>query len=74
MSSVAPKKFLNDPSDVVSDLKSDFLIQDPNTIRKQGAKHNVTLSSNVSYDKVDILSGGGSGHELSHASHLMVSK
>ena len=31
------------------------------------ANHNVLLSSNIRYDKVNILSGGGSGHEPSHA-------
>eukprot|EP00551_Chaetoceros_affinis_P010231 CAMPEP_0203677534 /NCGR_PEP_ID=MMETSP0090-20130426/28522_1 /ASSEMBLY_ACC=CAM_ASM_001088 /TAXON_ID=426623 /ORGANISM="Chaetoceros affinis, Strain CCMP159" /LENGTH=598 /DNA_ID=CAMNT_0050544445 /DNA_START=16 /DNA_END=1812 /DNA_ORIENTATION=- len=65
-SAVSPKKFLNDPIDAVSELISGLLIQYPNTIRKL-ANHNVILSSDISYDKVNILSGGGSGHEPSHA-------
>lgn len=61
-----PKKFLNNPTDAVSELISGLLIQYPNTIRKL-ANHNIILSSSISHDKVNILSGGGSGHEPSHA-------
>ncbi len=66
MSAPAPKKFLNNPTDAVSELISGLLIQYPNSIRKL-SNHNVILSSAISYDKVNILSGGGSGHEPSHA-------
>ena len=62
----APKKFLNNPTEAVSELISGLLIQYPNSIRKL-SNHNVILSSAISYDKVNILSGGGSGHEPSHA-------
>mmetsp|Transcript_8913 Transcript_8913/g.10315 ORF Transcript_8913/g.10315 Transcript_8913/m.10315 type:complete len:616 (-) Transcript_8913:199-2046(-) len=61
-----PKKFLNDPSDSVTELISGLLYQYPNSIRKL-ANHNVILSSNIDYSIVNILSGGGSGHEPSHA-------
>lgn len=65
-STAAPKKFLNEPSEAVSELISGLLVQYPNSIRKL-ANHNVILSSSISFDKVNVLSGGGSGHEPSHA-------
>ena len=43
-----------------------LLFQYPNSLRKL-ANHNVLLSSEIRHDKVNILSGGGSGHEPSHA-------
>uniref|UniRef100_A0A7S4JGT7 Dihydroxyacetone kinase n=1 Tax=Odontella aurita TaxID=265563 RepID=A0A7S4JGT7_9STRA len=61
-----PKKFLNKPEDGVKEMISGLLMQYPNKLRKL-QNHNVLLSSTISYDKVNILSGGGSGHEPSHA-------
>ena len=67
MSSTAPpKNFINDASDAVSEMIKGMLIQYPNKLVKL-ANHNVLLSSNIDYDKVNIISGGGSGHEPSHA-------
>jgi dihydroxyacetone kinase len=65
-SSTQPKKFINDPSEAVSEFIEGLLLQYPNRIRKL-QNHNVLLSSDINYDKVNILSGGGSGHEPSHA-------
>jgi len=67
----SPKKFINEPSEAVSEFISGLLLQYPNKLQKL-ANHNVILSSSVtrngsSNDKVCILSGGGSGHEPSHA-------
>ena len=63
MSSTAPpKNFINDASDAVSEMIKGMLIQYPNKLVKL-ANHNVLLSSNIDYDKVNIISGGGSGHE-----------
>jgi dihydroxyacetone kinase len=62
----APKKFINEPSEAVSEFISGLLFQYPNKLQKL-ANNNVILSSSISYDKVNILSGGGSGHEPSHA-------
>lgn len=65
-SSSKPKNFINDPSKAVSEFIEGLLLQYPNRIRKL-ENHNVLLSSEINYDKVNILSGGGSGHEPSHA-------
>lgn len=68
----SPKKFINEPSEAVSEFISGLLLQYPNKLQKL-ANHNVILSSSITrsigsrYDKVNILSGGGSGHEPSHA-------
>jgi len=43
-----------------------MLLQYPTKLRKL-QNHNVLLSSNIDFDKVNLLSGGGSGHEPSHA-------
>lgn len=61
-----PKKFLNDPSESVSEFISGLLLQYPTKLRKL-ANHNVILSSTIDRQKVTLLSGGGSGHEPSHA-------
>ena len=61
-----PKKFINDPKDAVDELIQGMLLQYPNKLRKL-QNHHVLLSSEINYDKVNLLSGGGSGHEPSHA-------
>ncbi|GFH52416.1 hypothetical protein CTEN210_08892 [Chaetoceros tenuissimus] len=65
-SSAPPKKFINEPENAVSEFISGLLRQYPNKLQKL-QNHNVILSTNINYDKVTILSGGGSGHEPSHA-------
>ena len=67
--STTPKKFLNKPSDAVSEFISGLLLQYPNKLQKL-ANHDVVLSSSINYDKVNILSGGGSGHEPAHAGYI----
>ncbi len=67
--SVAPKKFINEPSEAVSEFISGLLLQYPNTLQKL-ANHDVILSTSIDYDKVNILSGGGSGHEPAHAGYI----
>lgn len=64
--SPAPKKFINDPKDAVDELIQGMLLQYPNKLRKL-QNHHVLLSSEINHDKVNLLSGGGSGHEPSHA-------
>ena len=66
MTTSAPKKFLNNPTNAVSELIAGLLIQYPKSLKKL-QNHNVILSSSISFDKVNILSGGGSGREPSHA-------
>lgn len=61
-----PKKFINDPKDAVDELIQGMLLQYPNKLRKL-QNHHVLLSSQINHDKVNLLSGGGSGHEPSHA-------
>ena len=46
MTSQKPKKFLNDPSEAVSEMISGLLLQYPNSLRKL-SNHNVLLSSSV---------------------------
>ena len=76
---VKPKKFLNNPSNAVSEFISGLLIQYPNHLRKL-ANHDVLLHSSFAADRtaashpnaqrVSLLSGGGSGHEPSHAGFI----
>lgn len=61
-----PKKILNDPSKAVDEFIAGLLLQYPNHLVKL-ANHHVLLASNPQVDKVQLLSGGGSGHEPSHA-------
>ena len=61
-----PKKIINDPSDAVSEFISGLLYQFPNKLVKL-QNHNVLLRPSLENDRVHLLSGGGSGHEPSHA-------
>jgi dihydroxyacetone kinase len=75
-----PKKILNDPTESVSEFISGLLVQYPNHLR-QLQNHHVVLSAEVvdavssssvgpagsSSNGVVLVSGGGSGHEPSHA-------
>ena len=62
-----PKKIINDPANAVDEFIQGLLLQYPNRLAKL-ANHHVVLKSNLSSDsQVHLLSGGGSGHEPSHA-------
>jgi len=71
-----PKKFLNDATNAVEEFIAGLLLQYPNHLRKL-ANHNVLLHSSFAVSRddaahpnqssVSLLSGGGSGHEPSHA-------
>eukprot|EP00986_Skeletonema_menzelii_P020917 scaffold32674_cov154-Skeletonema_menzelii.AAC.1 len=70
-----PKKFINIAADAVDEFISGLLIQYPNHLRKL-ANHQVILHSSFATQnkdahpnksRVSLLSGGGSGHEPSHA-------
>ena len=63
---IPPKKFLNDPNEAVDELINGLLLQYPNQLQKL-QNHNVLLSSDIDFERVNVLSGGGSGHEPSHA-------
>jgi dihydroxyacetone kinase len=60
-----PKKIINDPKDAVDEFISGILFQFPNRMKKL-ANHHVILSASPPA-QVQLLSGGGSGHEPSHA-------
>mmetsp|Transcript_11759 Transcript_11759/g.25383 ORF Transcript_11759/g.25383 Transcript_11759/m.25383 type:complete len:618 (+) Transcript_11759:114-1967(+) len=73
-----PKKFLNDPSNAVDEFIAGLLLQYPNHLRKL-ANHHVLLHSSFATQQksnhpnaksVSLLSGGGSGHEPSHAGFI----
>lgn len=63
-----PKKILNDPTKSVEQFVSGLLLQYPNRLVKL-QNHNVVLTAKkpVTATTVQLLSGGGSGHEPSHA-------
>ena len=65
MPAAAPKKIINDPTHSVDEFISGLLLQYPNRLEKL-QNHNVLLTANPS-QCVHLLSGGGSGHEPSHA-------
>lgn len=63
-----PKKIINDPTKSVEEFISGLLLQFPNRLQKL-QNHNVVLAAKAPCDgtAVQLLSGGGSGHEPSHA-------
>lgn len=66
MTAPKPKKIINDSAKAVDEFLCGLLLQYPNKLCKL-ENHDIILSSQLSPDKVHILSGGGSGHEPSHA-------
>jgi dihydroxyacetone kinase len=78
-----PKVFLNDPANAVDEFISGLLLQYPTRFRKL-TNHRVILHPSFAADnngdidhhqhpnlhQVSILSGGGSGHEPSHAGYI----
>ena len=57
-----PKKIINDPDDAVEEFIQGLLLQYPNRLVKI-ANHHVVLAAHREESKVQLLSGGGSGHE-----------
>ena len=66
MSAPKPKKIINDSSTAVSEFISGLLLQYPNKLVKL-QNQDVILDASLQKDRVHLLSGGGSGHEPSHA-------
>jgi len=70
-----PKKFINSADNAVDEFISGLLLQYPNHLRKVANHHVILHSSFATQNKdahpnkarVSLLSGGGSGHEPSHA-------
>ena len=78
LTTMKPKKFINNPSDAVDEYIAGLLLQHPNRLRKL-ANHRVVLHPSFASPspphhpnvcRVSILSGGGSGHEPSHAGYV----
>jgi dihydroxyacetone kinase len=61
-----PKKVLNDPTHSVDEFIAGLLLQCPNRLVKL-QNHHVILTATPHSTTVQLLSGGGSGHEPSHA-------
>lgn len=61
-----PKKILNTVDDAVEEFIQGLLFQFPNRLCRV-ANHHIVLAQSRDSSKVSILSGGGSGHEPSHA-------
>jgi triose/dihydroxyacetone kinase / FAD-AMP lyase (cyclizing) len=68
-SSSKPKKILNDASHAVEEFIEGLLFQYPNRLVKL-ENHAVILAANRNSSNVQLISGGGSGHEPSHAGWL----
>jgi triose/dihydroxyacetone kinase / FAD-AMP lyase (cyclizing) len=74
---VKPKQVINDPSDSVSEFLEGLLLQYPNRLRKLENHHVILSAAQGGTAAVDaagggggivrLISGGGSGHEPSHA-------
>ena len=62
-----PKKIINDEKNAVEEFISGLLMQYPNKLVKLQNHHVVLTSTPKSSTAVQLLSGGGSGHEPSHA-------
>jgi len=60
-----PRALINDPAQCVAEKIEALVLTNPN-VRKL-ARHNVLVRSSADRCKVAIISGGGSGHEPSHA-------
>jgi len=60
-----PKKIINDPENAVAEFIQGLLAQFPNTLTQLSGQ-DVILKKNLT-PQVQLLSGGGSGHEPSHA-------
>ncbi|GKY90406.1 hypothetical protein MPSEU_000014500 [Mayamaea pseudoterrestris] len=67
---VKPKKILNDPARSVDEFIEGLLLQYPNSLQKLSNHHVVLAVNRIKSGQVALVSGGGSGHEPSHAGWL----
>lgn len=68
MPTTKPKKILNQPEDAVEEFIQGMLYQYPtDLVRVQDQPVLLSSSAVFQQDRVHLLSGGGSGHEPSHA-------
>ena len=64
------KKLINDPDDVVDEMLDGMVAAYPDDVRRLDGT-NVLVRSDAPVDgKVGVVSGGGSGHEPTHAGYL----
>lgn len=63
------KKFINNPETVVGEMIDGMILAHPHLIKKVDGKH-VLVRSTPKHGKVALVSGGGSGHEPSHAGYI----
>jgi len=61
----APRQLYNSPTDVVGEMLEGVVLCNPALRRLEG--YNVVVRSEIDRSKVALISGGGSGHEPSHA-------
>ncbi|MFC4770533.1 dihydroxyacetone kinase subunit DhaK [Enterococcus hermanniensis] len=59
------KKIINDPKDVVEEMVSGLVSAYPKYVKQ--LPETLVVARNDDYDQVALVSGGGSGHEPSHA-------
>lgn len=63
------KKIINRPEEVVEDMLVGIVAAHPDRVRRLEG-YNVILRRNLVHEKVALVSGGGSGHEPSHAGYV----
>ena len=62
------KKIINDPKDVVSEMMQGIVAENKNLSMEKETQ--IIFKNNIDQDKVTIISGGGSGHEPTHAGYI----
>jgi dihydroxyacetone kinase DhaK subunit len=60
------KKLVNEPENVVVEMCEGLVMAYPDMVALNG-KYRIVMRKNLNQDKVSLISGGGSGHEPSHA-------
>jgi phosphoenolpyruvate---glycerone phosphotransferase subunit DhaK len=63
------KKLINMPEEVLADMLAGMVAAHPEYMRKLENYH-VLVRTNLTPNKVGLVSGGGSGHEPSHAGYI----
>lgn len=63
------KKFINDPSNIISEMINGMITAHPNTIAQLNNLP-IIVRKNKKINKVALISGGGSGHEPAHAGYV----
>jgi dihydroxyacetone kinase-like protein len=64
------KKLINDPEDVVDEMLEGMVAAYPESVRRLDGTNVLVRADAPVEDKVAIVSGGGSGHEPTHAGYL----